>query len=110
MKILVVEDDAETSAYLVNGLQEEGHLVDQAGNGRDGLFLAVSGQYDVMVVDRMLPALDGLGIVKAAPIAGGTRVRLLIALRPEFVQTVMDAIMRCVGAGEFGPASSRVEA
>jgi hypothetical protein len=51
-----------------------------------------------------------VGIVKAAPIAGGTRVRLLIALRPEFVQAVMDAIMRCVGAGEFGPASPRVEA
>jgi len=70
MKILVIEDDAETCAYLVNGLQEEGHLVDQAGNGRDGLFLAVSGQYDVMIIDRMLPGLDGLGVVKAARAAG----------------------------------------
>ncbi|MGZ5089491.1 MAG: hypothetical protein ACXWF6_19675 [Usitatibacter sp.] len=43
-----------------------------------------------------------VGIVKAAPLAGGTKVRLLIALRPEFVPPVMDSIMRCVGAGEFG--------
>ena len=66
MKILVIEDDAETAAYLVNGLREEGHAVDQAGNGRDGLFLAINGGFDVMIVDRMLPGLDGLGIVKAA--------------------------------------------
>jgi two-component system OmpR family response regulator len=66
MKILVIEDDAETAAYLVNGMREEGHVVDQAANGRDGLFLAINGAYDVMIVDRMLPGLDGLGIVKAA--------------------------------------------
>lgn len=65
MKILVIEDDGETAAYLVNGLREEGHVVDQAANGRDGLFLAINGGYDVMIVDRMLPGLDGLGIVKA---------------------------------------------
>ena len=66
MKVLVIEDDGETAAYLVNGLREEGHAVDQAANGRDGLFLAINGGYDVMIVDRMLPGLDGLGIVKAA--------------------------------------------
>jgi two-component system OmpR family response regulator len=66
MKILVVEDDSETAAYLVNGLREEGHVVEQAANGRDGLFLAINGGFDVMIVDRMLPGLDGLGIVKAA--------------------------------------------
>ncbi|HUL96185.1 MAG TPA: hypothetical protein VLT89_09255 [Usitatibacter sp.] len=46
-----------------------------------------------------------IGIVKAAPLAGGTKVRLLIALRPEFVQPVMDSIMGCVGSGEFGRAA-----
>ena len=65
MKVLVIEDDGETAAYLVNGLREEGHVVDQAANGRDGLFLAINGGYDVMIVDRMLPGLDGLGLVKA---------------------------------------------
>ncbi len=48
-----------------------------------------------------------VGIVKAVPLAGGTKVRLLIALRPEFVQPVMDSIMRCVGAGEFGRTGKR---
>jgi hypothetical protein len=48
-----------------------------------------------------------VGIVKAVPLAGGTRVRLLIALRPESLQPVMDAIMRCVGAGEFGRPAAR---
>jgi hypothetical protein len=48
-----------------------------------------------------------IGIVKAVPLAGGTKVRLLIALRPEFLQPVMDSIMRCVGAGEFGRPATR---
>ena len=67
-KLLVVEDDAETAAYLVNGLQEQGHLVDHAGEVRDGLFLVVNNAYDVMIVDRMLPGLDGLSMIRAAPI------------------------------------------
>ena len=70
MKILVIEDDGETAAYLVNALEAEGHLVEHVANGHDGLFQAVSGVYDVMIVDRMLPGLDGLGIVKAARAAG----------------------------------------
>jgi two-component system OmpR family response regulator len=70
MKILVIEDDAETASFLANGLQENGHAVDLAANGRDGLFLSTSGQYDVAVVDRMLPQLDGLSLVKAMRSAG----------------------------------------
>src|SRR5207244_905422 len=70
MKILVVEDDAETSSYLINGLQEFGHTVDGALNGRDGLFLATGGQHDVVIVDRMLPGLDGLSMVRAMRSAG----------------------------------------
>jgi two-component system, OmpR family, response regulator len=64
MKVLVIEDDAETAAYVINGLAEQGHVVDHASNGREGLFLAASGSYDVAIVDRMLPALDGLSLVK----------------------------------------------
>lgn len=70
MKILLIEDDLETAAYVANGLKEHGHTVDQAPNGRDGLFLAAGESYDVMVVDRMLPGLDGLGIVKTIRGAG----------------------------------------
>lgn len=79
MKILVIEDDSETSAYLANGLEEEGHMVDQAANGHDGLFLAVSGTYDVMIIDRMLPGLDGLGIIKAARAAGVSTPALVLS-------------------------------
>jgi two-component system OmpR family response regulator len=54
------------------GLEEHGHVVDTAANGRDGLFLAAGEAYDVMIVDRMLPGLDGLGIVKTVRAAGVT--------------------------------------
>ncbi len=64
MKVLVVEDDTETAIYVVKGLSEHGHIVDHARSGREGLFLASSGVYEVAVVDRMLPGLDGLSLVK----------------------------------------------
>ncbi|MEJ2645789.1 MAG: winged helix-turn-helix domain-containing protein [Gammaproteobacteria bacterium] len=70
MKLLVVEDDAETADYVAQGLRELGHGVDVAGNGRDGLFLATDGAYDLLVVDRMLPGLDGLALVKTLRGAG----------------------------------------
>lgn len=70
MKILLVEDDEESAGYIVAGLKEAGHTVDHAANGRDGLFLAAGEPYDVMVIDRMLPGIDGLGIVKTIRAAG----------------------------------------
>jgi two-component system OmpR family response regulator len=65
MKVLLIEDDRETSAYVARGLREEGHVVDLAATGRDGLFLATEGGHDVLIVDRMLPGLDGIGLVQA---------------------------------------------
>jgi two-component system OmpR family response regulator len=70
MKILLIEDDAETAAHLRNGLREHGHVVDHAAGGRDGLFLAAGESYEVLIVDRMLPELDGLAIVKTIRGAG----------------------------------------
>ncbi len=70
MKILLIEDDAETAAYILGGLKQHGHVADHAANGRDGLFLASSEAYDVLVVDRMLPGLDGLGIVRTLRATG----------------------------------------
>ncbi len=64
MKILVIEDDAVTLDYVAKGLSECGHVVDCAADGRDGLFLAAGEAYDVLIVDRMLPRLDGLAVVK----------------------------------------------
>jgi two-component system, OmpR family, response regulator len=65
MRILVIEDDEETLDYVANGLTELGHLVDRASNGRDGLFLAADGSYDLLIVDRMMPAIDGLNVVRS---------------------------------------------
>src|ERR1700731_5274827 len=72
MKILAIEDDDDTANYVVKGLTQQGHVVDRAPNGRDGLFLAAGETYDVLIVDRMLPGLDGLGIVKTIRAAGVT--------------------------------------
>jgi len=65
MKLLLVEDDAETSAFIVRGFRERGYTVDHAVNGRDGLFLGTDGKYDIIIVDRMLPLMDGLSLVRA---------------------------------------------
>jgi two-component system, OmpR family, response regulator len=81
MKLLIIEDDAEIGAYLEKGLRQAGHAVDITASGRDGLFLATSGTYDVMVIDRMLPELDGLTVLRtlrAGQIA--TPVLMLTAL------------------------------
>jgi two-component system OmpR family response regulator len=70
MRILLVEDDAGTADYVARGLTEAGHVVDRARDGQDGLFLATTGQHDVLVVDRMLPKLDGLALVRTLRAAG----------------------------------------
>ncbi len=70
MKVLLIEDDQETSAYVARGLREHGHVVDIAVTGHDGLFLATDGGHDVLIVDRMLPGLDGIGLVQALRGAG----------------------------------------
>ncbi|HVJ52256.1 MAG TPA: response regulator transcription factor [Aliidongia sp.] len=65
MKLLVIEDDREAAAFLVKGLKESGHTVDHAGDGRQGMFLATSERFDAMIIDRMLPGMDGLAIIAA---------------------------------------------
>ena len=81
MRILIIEDDDETAAYLAKGLKETGYTVDRAADGRDGLFLATSETYDAMVVDRMLPGLDGLAIVQSLRAqSNNTPVLILSAL------------------------------
>jgi two-component system OmpR family response regulator len=65
MKLLVIEDDREAATYLVKGLTESGYVVDHAAEGREGLFLATSAKYDALLVDRMLPGMDGLSLIAA---------------------------------------------
>lgn len=81
MRILLIEDDREAAAYLAKGLGESGHVVDHAADGEDGLHLALTGQYDVLVVDRMLPGRDGLAVVRMLRADGrDTPVLVLSAL------------------------------
>jgi two-component system OmpR family response regulator len=76
VKILLIEDDRQTADYIAKGLREHGHVVDRADNGRDGLYMATGEAYDVMIVDRNLPQMDGLSLVKAAR-ASGTKTPAL---------------------------------
>jgi len=81
MRLLIVEDDREAAAYLQRGMADAGHAVDAAANGADGLRLAADGAYDVIVLDRMLPGLDGLEVLRSLRAAGvRTPVLLLTAL------------------------------
>jgi two-component system OmpR family response regulator len=80
-KILVVEDDEATADYIARGLTENGYIVDRASDGRDGLFHALDGNYAAVVLDRMLPAMDGLAVLSAMRAAGvDTPVIILSAL------------------------------
>lgn len=76
MKILVIEDDRETADYVRKGLEEAGHVVDVATNGRDGLFLAAGEPFDLIIADRRLPGVDGLSIVKTIR-GGGVKTPVL---------------------------------
>ena len=81
MRILLIEDDPETSRFVRKGLEEAGHVVDHAGDGREGLLLAFDAEHDAIVVDRMLPGLDGLSIVRSLRAAKrSTPVLVLSAL------------------------------
>ena len=65
MRILIVEDDRQAAGYLAKGLKEQGYIVDHAADGKEGLHLAMTESYDVLVVDRMLPGLDGLSLIQS---------------------------------------------
>ncbi len=83
MKVLVIEDDAETASYIAKGLGEAGMVVDLATDGREGLIKAIGEDYDVAVVDRMLPGLDGLAIVETLRNAGRDTPVLFLSARGE---------------------------
>lgn len=114
MKLLIVEDDATTGTYVARGLREEGHVVDLLCNGKDGLIAATSGTYDVLILDRMLPQVDGMTILKTLRGAGNTTpVLMLTALgdvedRIEGLQSGADDYLAKPFA--FGELSARVQA
>ena len=80
MKLLVIEDDREAAAFLVKGLKESGHTVDHAEDGRQGLFLTTSERFDAMIIDRMLPGMDGLELVKAVRLRKATPIIYLTTM------------------------------
>lgn len=84
MRILAIEDDAVAADHLVKGLSERGHVADHAGDGEIGLSMALSAPYDVLIVDRMLPGLDGLSLVQ--------RLRALDVTTPVLFLTALGRI------------------
>lgn len=88
MRILLIEDDQSTAAYIAKGLREEGHVVDHALNGRDGLFLAMGEPFDIIVTDRMLPGPDGLSIIRALRLASITTPILVLTALGEVEKRV----------------------
>ena len=83
-RILVVEDDPETRDYLAKGLREAGYAVEATASGRQGLMLALDGGFDALILDRMLPDLDGLSLLKSLRAAG--------VAAPVILLTAMSAI------------------
>lgn len=79
MKLLLIEDDQHVRDYVAKGMKEAGHVVDVADNGKDGLFLATTETYDALIIDRMLPELDGLTVLKTLRGAGNMMPSLILS-------------------------------
>ena len=79
MRILVIEDDRDVASFIRNGLTQAGCNVDHADNGKDGLFLATTETYDALVVDRMLPGVDGLTLIRTLRASKNTTPVLILS-------------------------------
>lgn len=114
MKILLIEDDESHAQFIVGGLKQAGHTVDHAKDGVDGLHFATEEKYDVMIIDRMVPKLDGLSVVQALRSSGNkTPVLILSSL------SKVEERIKGLKAGsddyltkpfEFGELMARIEA
>jgi two-component system, OmpR family, response regulator len=79
MRLLIIEDDRDAADYLVKAFREVGHVADLAADGEEGLSLALDGGYDVMIIDRMLPKLDGLTVIGRLRAKGNTAPALILS-------------------------------
>lgn len=89
MRVLIIEDDKQTLAYLKRGLEEAGHTVDHADDGKDGMYLALESRYDAAIIDRMLPGTDGLSIVRAMRASNNDTPVLILSALGEVDDRVM---------------------
>jgi two-component system OmpR family response regulator len=83
MRCLVIEDDAQLRSYVAKGLREAGHSVDEADNGKDGLFLATTESYDALIIDWMLPGADGISILNALRASDNDVPALMLSARSQ---------------------------
>jgi two-component system copper resistance phosphate regulon response regulator CusR len=88
MRLLVIEDEAKLAQYLHKGLSESGHVVDVARDGIDGRRLAVGGEYDIILLDLMLPGIDGFGVLKAVRSEGRRTPVLMLTARDKIEDRV----------------------
>ncbi|KQT88563.1 response regulator transcription factor [Aurantimonas sp. Leaf443] len=79
MRILIIEDDREAAAYLLKALREAGHTAEHAGDGEEGFHMAETRDYDVLIVDRMLPHRDGLSVIAGLRANGRTTPALILS-------------------------------
>src|SRR3977135_3529398 len=79
MRLLIIEDDRDAADYLVKAFREVGHVADLAADGEEGLSLALDGGYDVMIIDRMLPKLDGLTVIGRLRTKGNATPALILS-------------------------------
>ncbi len=88
MRVLVVEDDERTAAFVARSLREHGHSVDLTGDGREGLMLAAAQAYDALIIDRMLPGVEGLTIVKTIRASGSQTPVILLTTKAQISDRV----------------------
>jgi len=79
MRVLLIEDDKDAASFIIKGLQESGHSVEHVVDGSSGLFNAVENEYDIIIVDRMLPKLDGLTIIQTLRSSGNSTPILILS-------------------------------
>ena len=114
MNLLFIEDDREAAQYIVKGLRESGYVVNHVSDGREGLFQATEHAYDLIIVDRMLPHLDGLSIVRMLRDNGNTTPVLILSA----LGTVDDRVQGLKAGGDdyltkpfaFSELIARIEA
>src|SRR5207302_320624 len=94
MRLLLVEDDPNLGRFIQKGLQEERYAVDVAMDGEEGLFLATMNQYDLIILDIMLPKLDGLGVCRKLRAERKTTAVLMLTAR----ETIVDVHIRALRA------------